>query len=123
MARATLLLLTLGLLGAACIPQAAKSSSQGMSRPVTEFRVEAKQFSFAPSEIRVQPGAQVRLIVTSTDVDHRLAINGISPERETVQGRQQTLEFLAWPPGIYSFQCKIVCGMTHDQMAGALVIQ
>ena len=123
MARAILLLLTLGLFGAACIPLAAKTANLGTSRPVREYRVEAKQFSFAPNEIRVQSGAQVRLIVTSADVDHRLANTGINPERETVQGRQQTLEFLAWPPGTYAFQCKVVCGMNHEQMAGTLVIE
>lgn len=126
MARAVMaivMLLALGLLGVGCIPPAKTTAALGMSEPVTEYRVEAKQFSFTPDVIRVAAGSKVRLIVTSVDVDHRLSINGLNPEREDVQGRVQTIEFTAWPKGTYSFDCEVSCGMPHDQMNGSLIVE
>ena len=39
-----------------------------------EFRITAKQFQFEPSTIEVSKGDKVRLIVTSIDVPHGIAI-------------------------------------------------
>ena len=123
MSRAVLLLVALGLVGVSCIPASAKSKGTEMLQPFAEYRVDARQFSYEPDEIRVRAGARVRLIVTSVDVDHRLSLTGIKLDRESVEGRQQTVEFVAWPAGTYPFECAVSCGMTHSQMGGTLVVE
>ncbi|MDP2660704.1 MAG: cupredoxin domain-containing protein [Dehalococcoidia bacterium] len=104
------------------MPVKASSVAQ-VSPSIIMYHVEARQFSFAPNEIRVPAGAMVRLVVTSADVDHQLVMTGITPERDTVQARVQTIEFTAWPPGRYDFECVVACGMSHTHMAGSLVVE
>lgn len=122
MAQIAVLLLILASLGVACAP--VKKSSASIAPPVVrEVKVDARQFGFTPTEIRLNAGERIRLLVTSSDVDHRLTISGLSPERETVQGRLQTIEMTAWPPGTYEFVCHSACGLGHYLMKGKIIIE
>lgn len=103
---------------------AQKTSANGVIRTVIkEYQIQARQFEFTPNVIRVPAGTVVRLVVTSADVDHQLEIPGIKSQSETVQGRRQTIELVAWPTGAYDMTCLKVCGMSHDQMKGTLVVE
>ncbi|MDO8690277.1 MAG: cupredoxin domain-containing protein [Dehalococcoidia bacterium] len=103
---------------------AQKTSADGVMSPVIrEYQIQARQFEFTPNVIRVPVGTVVRLVVTSADVDHQLEIPGIKSQSETVQGRRQVLEFVAWPAGTYEIACAKVCGTSHDQMKGTLVVE
>lgn len=117
------MLIALAILGSACEP-IKKGSAFAGTYPITkEYQLEARQFGFTPNEIRVPAGTRIRLVVFSADVDHQLAVAGISVERETLRGRRQTLEFVAWPPGTYEIACAVVCGAGHDRMKGTLVVE
>ena len=101
-----------------------KTSADGVRLPVVkEYQIQARQFEFTPNVIRVPVGTVVRLVVTSADVDHQLEIPGMKSQSETVQGRRQVIELVAWPVGAYEITCAKVCGMSHNQMKGTLVVE
>jgi len=120
---ALLVLAALVLLGSACVPVYKSSAAAGIYPITKEYQIEARQFDFTPNEIRVAAGTRVRLVVRSADVDHRIAVAGLTAEKETVQGRRQTLELVAWPPGTYEMVCAVVCGTSHDRMRGTLIVE
>ncbi len=118
-----LLLVGLPVLASACEPAQKSSAFSGLYPVTKEYQIEARQFGFTPNEIRVPAGTRIRLVVTSADVDHRLAVVGMSADRENIQGRRQTLEMVAWPSGTYEIACAVVCGTGHDRMKGTLVVE
>ena len=120
---ALLVLAALVLLGSACVPVYKSSAAAGIYPITKEYQIEARQFDFTPNEIRVAAGTRVRLVVRSADVDHRIAVAGLTAEKETVQGRRQTLELVAWPTGTYEMVCAVVCGTSHDRMRGTLIVE
>lgn len=122
MARMFVVIFILASLVVGCVP-VKKGSASILPSVAKEIRVDARQFGFTPTEIRVRAGERFRLLVSSADVEHRLVINGLAPERETVQGRLQTIEMTAWPPGTYTFDCAVACGTGHILMKGRLIIE
>ncbi|MDP2727228.1 MAG: cupredoxin domain-containing protein [Dehalococcoidia bacterium] len=123
MARMVLLVFALALLGTACAPFKKSPISVGAAPIIKEYEIQARQFEVSPNEIRVPAGTRIRLVVTSADVDHQLVVLGIYADKETIQGRRQTLELVAWPPGTYEMTCGKVCGIGHDRMKATLVIE
>jgi len=102
----------------ACAGTAA-SSSPGRQ----EIKVTAKQFEYEPPEIRVKFGVPVKLVVTSADVDHQMAIVGLEPEKVVIQGRVLTMYFTPTKRGRYEVRCVIPCGTGHDEMRGVLIVE
>lgn len=90
-----------------------------------EFNVRSFNFGFDPPTIEVNAGDKVRIILTSDDIPHGLAINEFmvnkrvdpSPSEPTV------IEFLADKKGEFSFYCSIPCGDGHLDMKGKLIVK
>jgi len=93
------------------------------SGEIKEFRMTAKQFAFEPSTIEVNKGDRVRLIVTSTDVPHGIAIPeyGINERLDT--GKPVTIEFTAEKEGTFTTFCSVFCGSGHSNMKGKIVVR
>ena len=87
---------------------------------VTEITMEAKQFDFVPSEINVKEGDRVRLIITSTDVEHGISIPEFGVNEILPPGKEVTIEFTADKKGDYPFVCSVYCGSGHQHMRGVL---
>lgn len=90
---------------------------------VKSFTMTAKRWEFVPSTITVNEGDTVRLVVTSTDVEHGIAlpqfgVNETLPPNQTV-----TVQFVADKAGTYTFFCNVFCGSGHGSMKGTLVVQ
>lgn len=90
---------------------------------VQEFDIEAKQFEFVPSTITVNAGDTVRLNVTSTDVDHGIAISEFGVSETLSPGETTTVEFVADTAGTYSMVCSVFCGSGHGSMTGTLIVE
>ena len=92
---------------------------------VREFRITAKQWSFSPSSIKVNPGEEVRFIVTSSDVFHGFAINELNIN-ESVAGGQTTIADVVVPAnmtaGVYTMYCSIFCGLGHPYFKGEVTV-
>ena len=107
------------------VPQ---GSTGAVAQPVRngdfrEFRMTAKQFSFEPSTIEVNKGDKVRLIVTSLDVPHGIAIKEYGINERLDVGKPVTIEFTADKEGTFTAFCSVFCGAGHSGMKGKLIVK
>ncbi len=99
------------------------NSQNAQSGDVKEFRMTAKQFSFTPDTIEVNKGDKVRLIVTSTDVPHGIAIKEYGINQRLDVGKPVTIEFTADKEGTFTAYCSVFCGGGHTGMKGKIVVK
>lgn len=88
-----------------------------------EVKLTAKQFSFSPAEIRVKQGERVRLVVTSEDVSHGIAIPAFNVNLTLEPSKTGTAEFVADKKGSFPFFCNVFCGSGHGGMKGTLIVE
>ena len=93
------------------------------SGEVKEFKLTAKQFAFEPSIIEVNKGDKVRLIVTSTDVPHGIAIPEYGINERLDPGKEVKIEFTAEKEGTFTAFCSVFCGSGHSSMKGKIVVK
>ena len=86
------------------------------------FRVDAQQFAYSPSELKVNPGDKVIIQLVSTDVVHGLYVDGYDISIEADPGQTKTLTFIANKPGSFRFRCNVTCGAMHPFMIGKLTV-
>lgn len=90
---------------------------------VKEFKITAKQFAFEPSTIEVNKGDKVRLIVTSMDVPHGIAISEYGVNERLNPGEPVTIEFTAEKEGTFTTFCSQFCGSGHGNMKGKIIVK
>lgn len=86
------------------------------------FEIDAHQFAYSPSELRVNPGDTVTIQLVSTDVVHGLYVDGYDISVEADPGQSATLTFVADKPGSFRFRCNVTCGAMHPFMIGKLTV-
>jgi len=86
------------------------------------FRIEAGQFAYSPSELKVNPGDTVNIQLVSTDVVHGLYVDGYDISIEADPGQTKTLSFVANKPGSFRFRCNVTCGAMHPFMIGKITV-
>lgn len=86
------------------------------------FRIDARQFAYSPSELRVNTGDSVTIQLVSNDVVHGLYVDGYNVSMEADPGQTTTLTFTANKPGSFRFRCNITCGAMHPFMIGKLTV-
>ncbi len=84
------------------------------------FRVEAGQFAYSPSDLKVNPGDIVTIQLVSTDVVHGLYVDSYDISVQADPGQTETLSFVADKPGSFRFRCNVTCGAMHPFMIGKL---
>jgi len=84
------------------------------------FRIDARQFAYSPSELKVNAGDTVTLQLVSNDVVHGLYVDGYDVSVEADPGQTTTLTFTADKPGSFRFRCNVTCGAAHPFMIGKL---
>jgi cytochrome c oxidase subunit 2 len=87
------------------------------------IKMTAKQFAFDPAEVRVKLGTRVRLLVTSTDVAHGLAIPAFNVNASLPPNIETAVEFVADQKGEFPFFCNTFCGSGHMGMRGTLIVE
>ena len=87
-----------------------------------EIRITARQFEFSPKMITVGKGERIKLLVTSEDVDHGIAIDAFNINVKLPAKQTKTIEFTADREGRFRFYCSVLCGDGHPEMAGELVV-
>ena len=86
------------------------------------FQIVARQFSYSPSELQVNPGDTITLKLVSTDVVHGLYVDDYDISVEADPGQTATLTFVATETGSFRFRCNITCGAMHPFMIGKLTV-
>jgi len=84
------------------------------------FRIDARQYAYSPSELKVNTGDTVNIQLVSTDVVHGLYVDGYNVSIEADPGQTRTLSFVADKPGSFRFRCNVTCGAMHPFMIGKL---
>ena len=84
------------------------------------IRIDARQYAYSPSELKVNTGDKVTFQLVSTDVVHGLYVDGYDISIEADPGQTKTLSFVADKPGSFRFRCNITCGAMHPFMIGKL---
>ena len=103
--------------------QAAPAATGAAAATVREIPMTAKKFRFEPDAITVRKGERVRLLITSTDVNHGFAIPELDINSELKAGATTTVEFVAAKAGRFPFVCSVYCGSGHSVMKGMLVVE
>ncbi|MGE5776171.1 MAG: cupredoxin domain-containing protein [Chloroflexota bacterium] len=86
------------------------------------FHIEARQFAYSPSELKVNPGDTVTIQLVSTDVVHGLYVDGYDISVQADPGQTATLTFVANKPGSFRFRCNVTCGAMHPFMIGKITV-
>ncbi len=87
------------------------------------IEVMASRYKFSPDPIVVKFGEKVRLVVTSQDVSHGLAITGFKVNVSIPAGRAASVEFVADKKGTFHIYCSVYCGPGHGHMHGKFIVQ
>jgi plastocyanin len=93
------------------------------SDTVRRIVIEARQFEYSPSVIRVNRGEKIELVLRSMDVTHGLSLEEYGIFLEAVPGEEAHAEFYADRQGKFSFRCNQVCGNLHPFMTGGLIVE
>ena len=98
-----------------------------VSTPVPEatiktFNISAKKFSFEPAVINVKKGDRVKLVVTSIDAGHGLAILDFGVNIKLLPNETKIVEFTADKSGSFKMFCSVICGSGHSEMTGTLIV-
>ena len=99
----------------------ANAQTETPATPI-EIKMTARRFEFEPKLITVQKGKPVRLLITSTDVQHGFAIDELGIKKKLTPNAVTVVEFTPTRVGRFPFACSVMCGSGHDQMTGELVV-
>jgi heme/copper-type cytochrome/quinol oxidase subunit 2 len=117
--RAVWMLITIAALLVAFAPIPAL----GPSAPATRLlRIDASQSSYAPSELSVNRGDTVTIVLTSTDAVHGIYVDEYGVSVQADPGQTATLTFVADRPGSFRFRCNVTCGALHPFLIGKLTV-
>jgi len=86
------------------------------------FEIDARQYTYSPSEIHVNQGDTVTIHLVSTDVVHGLYVDGYDISVEADPGQTANLTFTAERAGSFRFRCNITCGAMHPFMIGKITV-
>lgn len=84
--------------------------------------VRASRYKFEPNPIVVKSGDKVRLIVTSADTAHGLAISKFKVDVRVSAGKTESVEFLADKKGAFPVHCSVYCGSGHGNMHATFIV-
>ncbi len=99
------------------------SDSDGQSQGPKVVEMEARQFEFEPSTVRVEQGRTLRLEIISTDVAHGIGIPAFGIDQRLPAGETKTVEFTPDETGEFDFICSVYCGSGHGAMTGTLIVE
>jgi heme/copper-type cytochrome/quinol oxidase subunit 2 len=99
------------------------SDSKQIVPETKTFNVEAFQFGYEPSEIRVKVGDKVHIHLTTRDVSHSFSIRDLKVSISTSPGVPGDGEFVADKTGTFRWHCGIPCGSGHKIMSGQLIVE
>ncbi len=90
---------------------------------IRTIEVKASRYKFEPDPIVVRLGERVRLVVTSTDVAHGIAISDFNVKLSVPAGKTEHIEFIADKQGEFHAYCSVYCGSGHGHMHASFIVK
>ncbi len=87
--------------------------AQGEPRRI---EVTAKRFTYEPSEITLNKGQPVVLVLKSEDVNHGLRFRELNLNAKIAKGKSVELSFTPDKTGDFVGHCSVFCGSGHGGM-------
>ena len=87
------------------------------------IEIKALRYRFEPDPIVVGLGERVRLVVTSMDIAHGLAIREFNINISIPAGKQISVEFVADKKGVFRAYCSVYCGPGHGSMQASFIVK
>jgi len=98
-------------------------SSGKLENGIRTIEVKASRYKFEPDPIVVGLGEKVRLVVTSTDVAHGIAISEFDVKLSVPAGKTERIEFVANKQGEFHVYCSVYCGPGHGHMHASFIVK
>lgn len=96
--------------------------NQPVARGARKVPVRATSFRFTPKRIELAAGEKVAIVLSSTDVEHDLTVEGGDHVVHAKGGETETGGLSIKKPGTYTFYCS-VSGHRQAGMSGTLVVR
>ena len=80
-------------------------------------------WQFYPAEITVPAGAEVTFKITSRDVSHGFLVENTNINAMVIPGQITQVTTRFTKSGTYQFVCDEYCGVSHQTMAGKIIVQ
>ena len=80
------------------------------------IEITASKFAFAPNEITIKKGEDVKLVLHSQDANHGLVIEDLGIRTEAKKGSESEVSFSATSTGTFEGKCAHFCGAGHGSM-------
>ncbi len=93
-----------------------------MEEGVRTFYITAVNFEFIPSQMIVRKGETVKIVVTSADDNHGLAIPAFDVDTAVKPDEHNELKFTPDRRGRFQVECSEFCGLGHSWMEGELIV-
>lgn len=103
--------------------QGAHDVSGYVKNGVRIVKLRASRYKFEPDPIVVKHMEKVRLIATSSDMTHGIAIPDFKVELTIPPGGKSETEFIADKKGVFHAHCSVYCGPGHSHMHGQLIVE
>jgi heme/copper-type cytochrome/quinol oxidase subunit 2 len=103
----------------AVLTEAARGAGGAQQR---EFKVQGRDFSFAPARIEVTQDDLVKVTFHAVDIAHSFTIDSYRISKRAGAGQSVTFEFHASQPGTFPFYCNLSLDDRCRQMHGELVV-
>ena len=110
------------LLAAAAAGPASSLPQGPQGGGVATIEVHVSKRGFEPSRIGVRKGEATRIVLTSSDVEHCFAIDGLRVEKRVVPGRETRLELVPGQAGTFPFYCCLESGKAAEVERGELTV-
>lgn len=105
------------------VPATGEGVMEGTSEKTVEIAVEGSNYKFAPAEIRVKKGENIRLVFKSAGGIHDFVIDEFDVTTSQIgDGEEEEVEFVADKVGTFAYFCSVG---NHRKigMEGKLVVE
>lgn len=100
----------------------AHDESGAVADGARRIEVTAKSFEFDPTEIRVEAGEDIAIVLTSADILHDFIIDDLGAHVAADPGKTAEGGFTADAPGTYTYYCSVP-GHRSAGMEGTLIVE
>jgi cytochrome c oxidase subunit II len=86
-------------------------------------KITAHKFEYEPSEIHLKLGEPVMLELTSKDVTHGFNVSDFGLRADLEPGETVRVRLVPEKAGTFEFHCDNFCGIDHEGMSAAIIVE